>query len=116
MAHHNDFGREAEDRAAAHMEAQGWELLHRNWRWRRRELDLIVRRDCLVAFVEVRARSGTRYGHPAETVDWRKRRDLTAAARAWAQAHGRPGDVYRFDVMAVLPGAPLQHMENAWTL
>jgi putative endonuclease len=123
MAVHNEFGRAAEARAAAHLAGRGWRVLDRNWRWRRRELDLVARRGDVVAFIEVRARRGTLYGHPLETVGWRKRRDIEAAAAAWAARHGGPRDVYRFDVITLVDpgaaaglsaGAVLEHVADAW--
>jgi putative endonuclease len=116
MAAHNDYGHSAEDRAAAYLTARGWLVLHRNWRWRHKELDVIVRQGNTVAFVEVRARASASYGHPAESISPRKRRDLTLAAQAWAARHGRPADAYRFDVVTILANEAPQHLEGAWTL
>lgn len=91
--------------------------MHRNWRWRHKEIDLIARRGDTVAFVEVRARSSDRCGHPLETISHQKRRDLQLAARAWIAAHGRPAWTYRFDAVAVLldrDNLDIQHVEAAW--
>jgi len=122
MATHNQLGAGAEDIAAAMLERQGWTVLHRNWRWRRREVDLIARRGPIVAFVEVRARRTTGYGHPLETIGWQKRRWLEQAAFAWVGQHGRAGEEYRFDAISVyapagdLRRAVATHIEAAWTL
>lgn len=120
MADHNEFGRAAENLAATRLQAAGWIILHRNWRWHRRELDLIVRQHRTVAFVEVRARSSTGHGHPLETVGRRKQRDIEIAGLAWIRRHGSPGDVYRFDVVTVVaPDADMRyaavdHVADAW--
>jgi putative endonuclease len=121
MAAHNDFGASAEARAARLLESRGWTVEHRNWRWRRKEIDLVVRNGELVAFVEVRARRTTQWGHPLETIGARKRRDIQAAAAAWIARHGRRRDRYRFDAVTVLdehgdcgPSARLEHVEDAW--
>jgi putative endonuclease len=114
MAAHNDFGRAAEDAAADLLRSAGWTILDRNWRFHRREVDLIARRGSTVAFVEVRARRTARFGHPLETIGWRKRLDLEAAAMAWLARHGRPRDVYRFDAVVVVAGRPAEHVEDAW--
>jgi putative endonuclease len=116
MAAHNDFGRGAEERAAASLQAGGWEILHRNWRWHCKEIDIVARRDDVVAFVEVRARGSARFGHPAGTIGWRKRRDLAAAAHAWAARHGSTRDMYRFDVITITGTEPPEHIEGAWQL
>jgi putative endonuclease len=121
MALHNDFGRAAEDLAARYLEDRGWTVLHRNWRFRHKEIDLVVRKGGVVAFVEVRARRSATYGHPLATVGWRKRREVAAAARAWLVRQGCPLDTCRFDVVAVLdpagragPGARVEHIPDAW--
>ena len=118
MAKHNDFGARAEQLAAALLERNGWTILNRNWRWHRKEIDLIARRDDVVAFVEVRARSRTLHGHPLETIGWKKRRDLETAASAWVVRHARPGDSFRFDAITVLAtphGEPMiEHVAEAW--
>jgi putative endonuclease len=121
MAGHNDFGAAAETCAARLLESRGWRILHRNWRWRHKEIDLVARRGDLVAFVEVRARRTARYGHPLETIGPRKRREIEAAAAVWIARHGRPGERYRFDAIAVLDetgmgaaDARLDHVEDAW--
>jgi putative endonuclease len=114
MATHNDFGRAAEAHAAALLSDRGWTILHRNWRWRRLEIDIIARRGALISFVEVRARRSASHGHPAATIGWRKRRDLEHAARAWIRGHGPRDAHYRFDVITFVTGGTLDHLEDAW--
>lgn len=116
----HELGRKGEALAAELLEANGWRILARNFRFRRKEIDLIARRDGIVAFVEVKARAGPAFGHPLEAVTWAKRREIETAARAWVARYGRPADVYRFDTVAVLfgEGEPprLLHVEDAWRL
>ena len=99
------LGIAGEDRAAAWYEAEGYEVLARNWRCRDGELDLVCRRGSTVAFVEVKARSSLAYGHPAEAVTPAKQRRLRVLARRWlAEAAPVPRpESLRFDVVAVLP-------------
>ena len=68
------FGRAAEAAAARYLVRDGWALLGRNVRIGRGELDLIVRRGDVLAFVEVKARHTGAYGAPEDAVDRRKRR------------------------------------------
>lgn len=121
MAAHNAFGATAEELAARLLQGQGWTILHRNWRFGHKEIDLIARRNETVAFVEVRARRSVSHGHPIETIGWRKRREIETAARAWIARHGRRAQAYRFDVITVLdpsgrgsPSAALAHVADAW--
>ena len=77
------LGRCFEEAAARWLEARGWTVLGRNVRCHREEVDLIVQRGRVVAFVEVKGRRGRGYGAPAEAVTWRKRREIEGVARWW---------------------------------
>ncbi len=101
-------GREAEEQAAAWLEAQGYVVLARNHATRQGEVDLVCRDGNVLCFVEVRSRSGDAHGEPEETVDRRKALRVVAAATDWARRHGALDDDIRFDVVAVTgaPGAP----------
>jgi len=99
--------------AIAFLESRGWSVLAHRFRAARHEIDIVARRGRLVAFVEVKRRSGDAFGSPFEAVHGRRRRDLVRAARAWMDRHGAPGDVYRFDVIG-LTGDHLEHLEDAF--
>jgi putative endonuclease len=110
-------GREYEAAAVEYLERSGWRIVARNLRWKRKEIDLVVRRDRVVAFVEVKGRSGPGCGHPLEAITARKRRVIREVALAWIQRHGRPGDLFRFDAVAVHEGPAgleIDHVEDAW--
>jgi putative endonuclease len=61
-----------------------------------------MEREGTVAFVEVKARKGSRFGTPVEAVNWRKQKELARSAHVWIDRHGRPEESYRFDVVGVL--------------
>jgi putative endonuclease len=116
------LGRAAESAAARHLVRDGWTILGRNVRVGRGELDLIVRRGGVLAFVEVKARRSGSYGTPEDAVDARKRRRVARLAELWLAA--RPwalrgvGDV-RFDVVAVdasIQPPAVRHLPGAFTL
>lgn len=97
-------GRRAEDVALQYLGDRGLELLERNYRSRRGELDLVMQdRDCIV-FVEVRFRRSTRFGGAIESIDRRKRDKLIVTARQYLQACGHSRwKESRFDVVCVFP-------------
>jgi putative endonuclease len=90
------------------------------FRFGRHDVDLIVRRGSLVAFVEVKTRQTRERGAPSEAVGWQKRRALARAAEVWRLRFGRRGDQYRFDVLSVVIGArrrvTVDHIQDAWRL
>ena len=98
----NDFGELGERIAARWLERGGYRVLARRFRAGRRDIDLVVERDGLVAFVEVKARTGELFGDPVEAVHRRKQHSLTRSAQVWIGRHGRDGEHYRFDVIGVL--------------
>jgi putative endonuclease len=109
---HRD-GVAAEERAMRYLASRGWYVVAHRFRAGRIEIDLVVRRGSLVAFVEVKARRGQAFGTPFEAVTGAKRRDLVRAARVWIDRHGRAADVYRFDCIGIQDGQ-LEHLEDAF--
>jgi putative endonuclease len=104
--------------AIGYLTAQGWCILAHRFRLGRHDLDLVMRRDDLIAFVEVKTRQGTGFGLGAEAVGWRKRRTLSQLAEVWRARHGGPGEVYRFDLVEVrlFPNKEVEiiHLPDAW--
>ena len=119
MANTQHIGNRAEDLAADYLRRRGYRILHRNWRFHHKELDLIAEREGVVAFVEVKARAENGWGHALEAITARKRRDLAVAARGWIAEHGAPFSAFRFDAVTVV-NAPSQtrveHIEDAWRM
>ena len=114
-----ELGDRGEALAARFLERSGWTVTHRNFRMGRKEIDLVVRRDGVVAFVEVKTRAGRGYGHPLEAITWKKRREIQQVAAAWIDRYGGPGDTYRFDAVAILMDASeprVEHVEDAWRM
>ena len=113
------LGRWGERTAAAALERRGWRILERGYRLGRREVDLIIRREKLIAFVEVKTRAGSGYGAPEEAVTWAKRREIEAVAQDFLMRR-RLGEVdVRFDVIAIVVGTGrrivrFEHIEDAW--
>ena len=113
------LGDRGEELAAQHLARAGWTVTHRNFRLGHREIDLVARRGEVVAFVEVKTRSGLGYGHPLEAITAKKRREIAQVAGAWIERFGSVDDVYRFDAVAVLVrgGEPeVEHVEDAWRM
>ena len=111
------LGAEGESLAAAWYEAQGYEILERNWRRREGEVDLIVRRGRTVAFCEVKTRSSDRFGTGAEAVLVPKQRRIRRLASRWLSeltpASGRELVEVRFDVVSIV-GGEIEVIEDAF--
>ena len=93
-------GHQAESRAAAALEAEGWSVLARRARTPAGELDLVAEREGLLAFVEVKARATL--GDAAAALGPAQRRRLMQAGEIWMAANPARGAAgVRFDVMLV---------------
>jgi putative endonuclease len=113
------FGELGERIAERWLRRRGWRVLQRRFRTGHRDIDLVVEREGVVAFVEVKARRGDRFGGPVEAVNWRKQKELSYSARVWIDRHGRPVEAYRFDVVGILVAGErvrIRHIENAFSL
>lgn len=104
-------GRRGEVLAGWFLRLKGWRILARRVRTSRGEIDLVVRRGRVLAFVEVKWRA-----RPEDleiAIDAYRLRRVVAAAEAIAARYARPGDVQRFDVLLLAPGRFPRHMANA---
>ncbi len=99
-------GGAAEDAAARFLEERGLEIVARNYRTRLGEIDLVARDGATLVFVEVRMRSSDRFGGGAESIGWRKRSRVEAAARQYL-ARLRREPACRFDVVTLDGGTPV---------
>ena len=95
-------GRLGEEHAAGSMQARGGVVISRNWRCRAGELDLVVLDAAgRLRFVEVRARTGTGFGTPAESVTPDKQRRLRRLAAHWLSENPGRWRQVCFDVVGV---------------
>ena len=104
-------GREAEALAAAWLAERGFEIVDRNHRCQRGEVDLVCREGEALTFVEVRSRTSEAQGGPEETVGPRKARRVVLAATDWALRNGGLDRTIRFHVVAVTFGAAAPRVE-----
>ena len=95
------LGRAAEELCARHLEERGCGLVARRFSCLGGEIDLIVEDRGVIAFVEVKARHGKRYGDAAEAVNYRKQRRLLVAARTFLRRRRWSSRRCRFDVCSV---------------
>ena len=79
MAGHNEVGKDAEQMAVDWLKAKGYEILHRNWRHKYYEIDIIALKNKMLHIVEVKARNSTRLGYPEDSVTKRKFKNLQRA-------------------------------------
>ena len=85
------------------MRRHGYKVLYRRFRPREGgEIDLVCRHADTLVFVEVKTRSSTAFGRPADAVDAEKQALIGRGARAWLRLLKKPDVPIRFDIVEVL--------------
>lgn len=105
-------GREAESRAARHLESCGLRIIMRNFRIRGGEIDLICSDGPVLVFVEVRQRSRSDFGGAGGSITASKRRRIVLAAQHYIA--GKPACDCRFDCI-LIEGEELEWLKNAFS-
>lgn len=99
---HLALGRQGEDAAAGILRKAGLQILDRNWRKGRLELDIVCRDGATLVFVEVKTRASNQRGGPQGGITPAKQRNLCRAAQAWLAAHDAWDAPCRFDVVCLV--------------
>ncbi|MCP4427007.1 MAG: YraN family protein [Chloroflexi bacterium] len=94
------LGQWGESVAAHHLEAQGYEIIARNWRCRQGEIDLVAQAGDELVFVEVKTRRGRAMGTPEEGLTPHKSRKLLQLGQLYVAENELDVD-WRIDLVAV---------------
>jgi putative endonuclease len=106
-------GRWAELVALNFLRLKGYRLLAKRFKSGMGEIDLIMRRGKVTAFIEVKARTTGDLGVEAVT-EYQARR-IRAGAHQWMARDRRAGQgICRFDIIVVTPYQLPRHIENAF--
>ena len=113
------LGKQGEELAERFLRQKGYEILERNYRRFRGEIDLIAKDQAYLVFVEVKTARSSQFGPPIYRVDGRKKNQLGRIALAYYQEHGLVDQDSRFDIITVTFAggqAQIEHIENAFWL
>ena len=107
-------GNLGENLAADYLKEKGFEIVARNYRFKRCEIDLIARRDNWTIFVEVKTRSSLSYGQPEEFVSSQQTQRIFEAAEEYIYSTNWHGHI-RFDIVSIKLGRipEVTHFEDA---
>ena len=114
-----NLGQAGEDFAAKFLESKGYKIIEKNFRIRFAEIDIIAELNDEIIFVEVKTRSNTRCGLPAEAVDLRKQKKIIQAASVFLQDDKFFDRPCRFDVIEIYSSGKnfeVRHIENAFEI
>lgn len=94
-------GSRFESLAGRYLRKKGYRLVEQNFRLGHKEIDIIAHDGETVVFVEVKGRTSTEFGLPAESVSRRKMRHIVKAAEAYLSRRKLWNRPCRFDVVCV---------------
>jgi putative endonuclease len=115
MAKHIETGNIGEQWASKFLEEKGYEVVERNYRYKKAEIDIIVKKEKVLVFVEVKTRKSKLYGEPEEAVNQAKINLVLAAAENFIESYNWMFDI-RFDVIAIHYTHPVEimHIQDAF--
>lgn len=87
--------------ALRHVRNLGWDVMARNWKTARGELDLIAHDGTQLVVIEVRTRRRDEALLPEETINSRKERQLESLAMDFLRRHEITDIPVRFEVIAI---------------
>lgn len=102
--------------AVAHLLGKGYEIVARNFIFQKAEVDIIARKDEILAVVEVKTRSTPDFGDPQDFVKKKQIQQLVKAIDYFVNEHKLDVEV-RFDIIAIIKnkaGTRLEHLEDAF--
>ena len=102
MAAHNELGKWGKDLATAYLEEKGYEIIERDWKSGRRDIDIIAKDETgTIVFVEVKTRRNRTFGEPEEAIDYRKMQSLQLAINHYIKFR-RINRQVRFDIISIV--------------
>ncbi len=116
MAEHNELGKEGEELAVAHLLNNGYEIITRNFRYLKAEVDIIAKKGGVLAAVEVKTRSTPDFGDPQDFVKKKQINSLVKAVDFFVNERKLDVEV-RFDIIGIIrnkAGTRIEHLEDAF--
>lgn len=111
--HKKVLGKKGEKLVADHLKKQGYKILKRNYKTPFGEADIIVQDGDEIAFVEVKTRTGDKFGAPREAVGKIKQQRYYKIAECyWLKTGGEPNA--RFDVAEVYEDGRIEYYKHAF--
>lgn len=98
---HRQTGTVYEQRAGKYLEQHGYEILAYNYRCPKGEIDIIAKQGGCLVFCEVKFRSGTKSGYPAEAVGYAKQKRISESALYYLMMNNMLEEPCRFDVVSI---------------
>ncbi|MFP4844733.1 YraN family protein [Winogradskyella sp. PE311] len=116
MAQHNELGKQGEQLAVDFLIKNNYEIIERNYRFDKAEVDIIAKKENILAIVEVKTRSTLDFGNPQDFVKPKQIKNLVKAVDEYVTENDLDIEV-RFDIIAIVKEKEkfiIEHLENAF--
>jgi len=116
MAKHNELGKKGEQLAVDFLLENGYNIMERNYRFQKAEIDIIAQKSGVLAVIEVKTRSTTDFGNPQDFVKPKQIQHLVKAIDEYVVSNQLDVEV-RFDIVAIVKegkGFKIEHLEDAF--
>lgn len=106
-------GQKAESEALKYLQSYGLKLIAQNFSCKCGEIDIIMHDDEYLVFIEVRYRKHIHYGHPFETIDYRKQQKIINSVQYYLLKYPHAAQYpCRIDAVAIYSSSKASGMEN----
>ena len=116
MAQHNELGKLGEKKAVDFLLRNGYEILDTNWRHLKGEIDIVAKKEDVLAIIEVKTRTSIDIVAPEDAVNEKKKKLLIATANQYVIEKDIDEDV-RFDIISIHKNKnkfEIKHIDDAF--
>ncbi len=116
MARHNELGKKGEQLAVDFLLKKNYDIIERNYRFDKAEVDIIAKKEGVLAIVEVKTRSTVDFGNPQDFVKPKQIQRLVKAVDEYVNSNGLEVEV-RFDIIAIVKEGKnfnIEHLKDAF--
>lgn len=100
MGKYKQIGKKGELLAYEYLKVRKYSILEQNYKYEKKEIDLIVFKDNILVFVEVKTRSHHLFGFPEEAVHLQKQQNIKEVALEYQLNHPEYLEI-RFDIISI---------------
>jgi len=113
---HIELGQKGENLAVDHLIVEKYNILHRNYKFKKGEIDIVCEKSNQLVIVEVKTRHTAIIGEPYEAVTKNKQRQIIKVANKYIEEYSINLDV-RLDIISIVLnqyGVRIEHIEDAF--
>ena len=115
-----ESGKKGEEEAVSYLRKNGYKIIERNYRTKLGEIDIIADDKGVISFVEVRSKNSPWFGLPEETINKKKKAQISKTALAYIKQCNLMDKSCRFDVVCIQgvgsPEPEIRLIKNAFEL